>query len=225
MDLVTGAMLTPCQPAEHGDSAIMPCDSGGSWVPRDGNGGAPGTGGPDETVTEAGVEQVVADKSYNSKQVLQDLAEVGVLPANRRARTEAASRGLDRGRYQIPPTEPQGQDPVLGNLHHTRRRRLPPPVLAAPDVRRLSAPVSRGTTDWLFLKLRSSLACLVPRLTLLLFGAAKDVPEAAKMVTAGTARLHFHWQANGQTRSCIQAALRPLKKCTTNETSATINKR
>jgi hypothetical protein len=30
----------------------------------------------------------------------------------------------------------------------------------------------------------------VPRLTLLFFGAAKDVPEAAKMVTAGTARLH-----------------------------------
>jgi hypothetical protein len=30
----------------------------------------------------------------------------------------------------------------------------------------------------------------VPRLTLLFFGAAKDVPEAAKMVTAGD-RLHF----------------------------------
>jgi hypothetical protein len=31
----------------------------------------------------------------------------------------------------------------------------------------------------------------VLRLTLPFFGAAKDVPEAAKMVTAGTARLHF----------------------------------
>jgi hypothetical protein len=31
------------------------------------------------------------------------------------------------------------------------------------------------------------LDCPVPRLTLLFFGAAKDVPEAAKMVTAGTA--------------------------------------
>jgi hypothetical protein len=31
----------------------------------------------------------------------------------------------------------------------------------------------------------------VPRLTLLFFGAAKDVPEAAKTVTAGTARRHF----------------------------------
>jgi hypothetical protein len=34
------------------------------------------------------------------------------------------------------------------------------------------------------------LDCPVPRLALLFFGAAKDVPEAAKMVTAGTARLH-----------------------------------
>jgi hypothetical protein len=37
--------------------------------------------------------------------------------------------------------------------------------------------------------MRSSLDCPVPRLTLLFFGAAKDVPEAAKMVTAGTACL------------------------------------
>jgi hypothetical protein len=36
----------------------------------------------------------------------------------------------------------------------------------------------------------SSLDCPVLRLTLLFFGAAKDVPEAAKMVTAGTACLH-----------------------------------
>ena len=36
---------------------------------------------------------------------------------------------------------------------------------------------------------RGFLDCPVPRLTLLFFGAAKDVPEAAKMVTAGTAGL------------------------------------
>jgi hypothetical protein len=36
---------------------------------------------------------------------------------------------------------------------------------------------------------RSWLDCPVPRLTLLFFGAAEDVPEAAKMVTAGTALL------------------------------------
>jgi hypothetical protein len=33
----------------------------------------------------------------------------------------------------------------------------------------------------------NELDCPVPLLTLLFFGAAKDVPEAAKMVTAGTA--------------------------------------
>ena len=43
------------------------------------------------------------------------------------------------------------------------------------------------------------LDCPVPRLTLLFFGAAKDVPEAAKMVTAGTACLHSDVQAKGQT--------------------------
>jgi hypothetical protein len=39
--------------------------------------------------------------------------------------------------------------------------------------------------------MRSLQDCPVPHLTLLFFGAAKDVPEAAKMVTAGTACLHF----------------------------------
>ena len=39
----------------------------------------------------------------------------------------------------------------------------------------------------------------MPRLTLLFFGAAKDVPEAAKMVTAGTACPHSDVQAKGQT--------------------------
>jgi len=47
--------------------------------------------------------------------------------------------------------------------------------------------------------MKGPLDCPVPRLTLLFFGAAKDVPEAAKMVTAGTACLHFDRQANGQT--------------------------
>ena len=68
------------------------------------------------------------------------------------------------------------------------------------------------------------LDCPVPRLTLLFFGAAKDVPEAAKMVTAGTACLHLDQQANGQTGHCFQAALRPLKKCITKEITAMISK-
>lgn len=45
--------------------------------------------------------------------------------------------------------------------------------------------------------MRSSLECPVPRLTLLFFSAAKDVPEAAKMVTAGTTWLWLDVQANG----------------------------
>ena len=57
----------------------------------------------------------------------------------------------------------------------------------------------------------------MPRLTLLFFGAAKDVPEAAKMVTAGTVGLHLV--------TLLQAILRPLKKCTTKEITAIINRR
>jgi hypothetical protein len=69
----------------------------------------------------------------------------------------------------------------------------------------------------------------VPRLTLLFFGAAKDVPEAAKMVTARTARLPCELfrtckpTANYDPNS--QAMLRPLKRCTTNAITAMINRR
>jgi hypothetical protein len=64
----------------------------------------------------------------------------------------------------------------------------------------------------------------VPRLTLLFFSAAKDVPEAAKMVTAGTAWLWLDMQANGPMGRFFQAALRLLKKCTTREMTARISK-
>ena len=67
--------------------------------------------------------------------------------------------------------------------------------------------------------------CPVPRLTLLFFGAAKDVPEADKNVTAGTVCLPYTMQLNGQTWSSVQAALRPLKKWTTKEITAIINRR
>jgi len=53
------------------------------------------------------------------------------------------------------------------------------------------------------------LDCPVPRLTLLFFGAAKDVPEAAKMVTAGTACLHSDVQAKGQTGHCFRRRYGP----------------
>jgi hypothetical protein len=64
----------------------------------------------------------------------------------------------------------------------------------------------------------------VPPLTLLFFGAAKDVPEAAKMVTAGTACLHLDQQANGQRRRCFQPALQPLKRGITKEITPMINR-
>ena len=49
----------------------------------------------------------------------------------------------------------------------------------------------------------NELDCPVPRLTLLFFDAAKDVPEATKMATAGTACLHSDVQAKGQTGYCF----------------------
>jgi hypothetical protein len=56
---------------------------------------------------------------------------------------------------------------------------------------------------------RTQLDCPVPRLTLLFFGAAKDVPEAAKTVTAGTACLHFTMQANGQNKALLSNRATP----------------
>jgi hypothetical protein len=44
-----------------------------------------------------------------------------------------------------------------------------------------------------------SIDCPVPRLTLLFFGAAKDIPEAAKTVTAGTASLRCNCNLTAKT--------------------------
>jgi hypothetical protein len=49
----------------------------------------------------------------------------------------------------------------------------------------------------------------VPLLTLLFFDAAKDVPEAARIVTAGTACLHSDMQAKGQTGHCFRRRYGP----------------
>jgi hypothetical protein len=54
--------------------------------------------------------------------------------------------------------------------------------------------------------------------------AGKDVPEATTMLTAGIAYLPG-FLVNRQTRHFLQAALRPLKKCTTREMTAIISKR
>jgi hypothetical protein len=50
-----------------------------------------------------------------------------------------------------------------------------------------------------------SLDCPVPRLTLLFFSATEDVPEAAKMVTAGTAA----YISTGQTWPCFKPRYGP----------------
>jgi len=64
----------------------------------------------------------------------------------------------------------------------------------------------------------------VSRLTLLFFGAAKDIPEAAETVTAGTVRLALHFANERPTWPVYQTAARPLKKCATNDISAMINR-
>ena len=69
------------QPADRGDTASMPAtlSEAGCTVTEMAGQAAPADAvGPVETVSEVGVERVVADKGYHSKQVLQDLAEVGV---------------------------------------------------------------------------------------------------------------------------------------------------
>ena len=53
--------------------------------------------------------------------------------------------------------------------------------------------------------MRSLQDCPVPRLTLLFFGATEDVPEAAKMVTAGTVA----YISNGQTWPCFKPRYGP----------------
>lgn len=82
VDLETGAVVAlTVQPADRGDTASLPttlieaacavAESAGEAAPADAVGAV-------ETVSEVGVERVVADKGYHSKQMLQDLAEVGV---------------------------------------------------------------------------------------------------------------------------------------------------
>src|SRR6266446_3289541 len=82
VDLETGAVVAlTVQPADRGDTASMPAtlSEAGCTVTEMAGQAAPADAvGPVETVSEVGVERVVADKGYHSKQVLQNLAEVGV---------------------------------------------------------------------------------------------------------------------------------------------------
>jgi transposase len=82
VDLETGAVVAlTVQPADRGDTASMPAtlaEAGCTVTEMAGQAAQADAVGPVETVSEVGVERVVADKGYHSKQALQDLAEVGV---------------------------------------------------------------------------------------------------------------------------------------------------
>jgi transposase len=82
VDLETGAVVAlTVQPADRGDTASMTntlAEAGSTVTELAGQTAQADAVGPVETVSEVGVERVVADKGYHSKQALQDLAEVGV---------------------------------------------------------------------------------------------------------------------------------------------------
>jgi transposase len=82
VDLETGAVVAlTVQPADRGDTASMPAtlaEAGCSVTEMAGQAAHADAVGPVETVSAVGVERVVADKGYHSKQALQDLAGVGV---------------------------------------------------------------------------------------------------------------------------------------------------
>ena len=82
VDLETGAVVAlTVQPADRGDTASMPATLGEAGCAVTEMAGQPAQAeavGPVETGSEVGVERVVADKGYHSKQALEDLAEVGV---------------------------------------------------------------------------------------------------------------------------------------------------
>jgi transposase len=82
VDLETGAVVAlTVQPGDRGDTASMRTtlsEAGCSVTEMAGQAAQADAVGAVERVSEVGVERVVADKGYHSKQALQDLAEVGV---------------------------------------------------------------------------------------------------------------------------------------------------
>lgn len=82
VDLETGAVVAlTVQPADHGDTVSMATtlgEAGCTVTELAGQAAHADAVGPVETVSEVGVERVVADKGYPSRQALEDLAEVGV---------------------------------------------------------------------------------------------------------------------------------------------------
>src|SRR5229473_3711018 len=82
VDLDTGAVVAlGIQPGDCGDTVSMRTtlsEAGCTVTEMAGQAAQADAVGPVETVSEVGVERVVGDKGYHSKQALQDLAEVGV---------------------------------------------------------------------------------------------------------------------------------------------------
>ncbi len=82
VDLDTGAVVAlTVQPADRGDPQslrVTLAEAGSVVTEMAGRAAQPEAVGPVKAVSEVGVERVVADKGYHSKQVLEELAEVGV---------------------------------------------------------------------------------------------------------------------------------------------------
>jgi transposase len=82
VDLETGAVVAlTVQPGDRGDTASMTStltQAGCAVMEMAGKAAQPEAVGPVQEVNQVGVERVIADKGYHSKQVLQDLAEGGL---------------------------------------------------------------------------------------------------------------------------------------------------
>jgi transposase len=82
VDLETGAVVAvTVQPGDRGDTASMPStltQAGCAVMDLAGKSAHADAVGSVQEVNEVGVERVIADKGYHSKQVLQDLAEGGL---------------------------------------------------------------------------------------------------------------------------------------------------
>src|SRR6202163_3551529 len=116
VDLETGAIVAlTVQPADRGDTASLPAtlaEAGFSVAELAGGQAAQADAvGPVETVSEAGVERVVADKGYHSKQALQDLAELAEVGV----RTVIAEPDRKRQKWS-------GQRAAQASVYANRRR-------------------------------------------------------------------------------------------------------
>jgi len=112
VDLETGAVVAlTVQPGDCGDTASMLttlADAGCVVTEMAGRAAQADAAGPVATVSEVGVERVVADKGYHSKQTLQDLVEVGV-------RTVIAEPDRKRQKWS-------GQEAAQAAVYANRRR-------------------------------------------------------------------------------------------------------